>query len=42
MMVLIVGTIYKWIAQREKPSLLIMLAIIACLLTILFNIGSTK
>jgi Arc/MetJ-type ribon-helix-helix transcriptional regulator len=42
MMVLFIGVIYKWIFQGEKPSLLIMFAIIAYLLTILFNLGSTK
>jgi Arc/MetJ-type ribon-helix-helix transcriptional regulator len=42
MMVLFIGVIYKWIKQREKPSLLVMLVIIAYLIAILFNIGSTK
>jgi hypothetical protein len=42
MMVLFIGVIYKWIKQREKPSLLAMFVIIAYLIAILFNIGSTK
>jgi len=42
MLVLFIGTIYKWVIQKEKPSLLIMFTIISYLLAILFNIGSTK
>jgi uncharacterized membrane protein YhaH (DUF805 family) len=42
MMVLFIGTIYKWIIQKEKPSLLIMFTILSYLLAILFNMGSTK
>jgi len=42
MMVLFIGTIYKWVFQKEKPSLLIMFTIISYLFAILFNIGSTK
>ena len=42
MMVLFIGVIYKWITQKEKPSLLAMFVIIAYLIAILFNIGSTK
>lgn len=42
MMVLFIGTIYKWIFQKEKPSLLIMFTILSYLLAVLFNVGSTK
>ena len=42
MMVLFIGSIYKWIFLKEKPSLLIMFTIISYLLAILFNMGSTK
>ncbi len=42
MMVLFIGVIYKWITQKEKPSLLAMFVIIAYLIAILFNLGSTK
>lgn len=42
MMVIFIGTIYKWISKKEKPSLLIMFTILAYLLAILFNLGSTK
>lgn len=42
MMVIFIGTAYNWIFRKEKPSLLIMLGILAYLLTIAFNIGSTR
>ena len=42
MMVLFGGTIYKWVFQKEKPSVLIMSVILAFLMAIFFNIGSTK